>query len=350
MKTTTDAARGQYRDSRQTARRIVRQALCLARLALVLLVLCASASRPALAEDYPEKGRPIRIIVPSGAGSALDLVARSYAKALSESMGLSVFVDNKPGADGTIGIQAFLSTPPDGYTILMLSSSWSVLAPIINPKLPYSPLRDFVPLITTSRAGIVMSMSSNSPYKSVSEFVTAARANPEKFTCATASPTLRLACEHLQASAGIKLLLVPYKTTAAANLAVASGETDVIFADAGSFITLWQVGRLKGTAFATQERSASFPDIPTMREEGLPDFEMNAWYGYYFRTGTPAPIAETMRGLLRKASATQSVKDALKTFVHEQMNLSGDEITALTRSETERWSRLVRERNIKFSE
>lgn len=304
----------------------------------------------AMAQAYPDKGRPIRIIVPSGAGSALDLLARSYGKTMAETLGLSVIVDNKPGADGTIGIQAFSTTPTDGYTMLLLSSSWTVLAPIINPKVPYDPIKDFVPLVTTSRAGIVMSTSSNSPFKNLREFVAAARANPGKFSCATASPTLRLACEHLQASAGIKMLIVPYKTTASATLAVASGETDVIFADAGSFMSLWHAGRLKPVAFATQERTSSFPNVPTMREEGLSDFLMSAWYGIYFKAGTPPAIEATMREILRKTAHSNSVKEALKTFVHDPMDLAGPDITALTQSESEKWSRMVRERGIKFTD
>lgn len=315
-----------------------------------LLGLAVLAMQTATAQTYPDKSRPIRIIVPTGPGSALDLLSRAYAKAMNETAGLNVVVDNKPGADGVIGIQAFLSTPADGYTILMLSSSWSVLGPLINPSVPYDPIKDFVPLTTTSRAGIVMSMSANSPFKSVHEFVAAARANPGKYTCATASPTLRLACEHLQASGGIKLLIVPYKTTAAATVAVATGETDVMFADAGSFISLWQGGKLKGVAFATAERTPSFPNIPTMREEGLNDFLMSAWYGYYFKAGTPPAIENAMRDILRKSSASPSVKEALKTFVHEPMDLSGPEMTALIRSETERWSKLIQDRKIKFTD
>ncbi|MCY1195028.1 Tripartite tricarboxylate transporter family receptor [compost metagenome] len=316
----------------------------------LLFCLTLSAAWPVVAQGYPEKGRPIKIVVPSGPGSALDLLARAYAKAIGETQNLSAFVENKPGADGTVGIQSFLGSPTDGYTLLLGSSSWTVLNPIMMTKLPYDSQKDLLPLATISKTGMVMSIGGAAPFKTLHEFVKAARAQPGKYTCASASPSLRMACEYLQASAGIKLLVVPYKTTAAAMLAVASGEADAVFADASSSLTFWQTGRLKGVAFATPERTPAFPQIPVTREEGLPDFVMGVWYGFYFKAGTPPEVAATMRELLRKAAATAAVKDALKTFAHEPLDLTPAQMADLTRKETERWSKLVRDHKIKFND
>lgn len=317
---------------------------------LFIISIYAFNNQVAQAQPYPEKSRQVRIIVPTGAGSAIDLIARTYSKALAETSGISSVVDNKPGADGAIGIQTFLATQPDGYNLLLLSSSFAVINPIINQKLPYDPLKDFVPLTTTSQAGIVMSVSTSFPFTTLREFVASARANPSKYTCAVSSPTLRLACEHLQASAGIKILIVPYKTTATAMIAVATRETDVIFADTGSFVNLWQAGRLKGLVYATTERHSAYPNIPTTKEEGFPDFLMSAWYGFYFKPGTPYAIEEIMRDRLRKAGMSQTVKDSLKNFVHEPLDLAGPDMLAMTKREIENWNRLVNERGIKFTD
>jgi tripartite-type tricarboxylate transporter receptor subunit TctC len=204
-----------------------------------------------------------------------------------------------------------------------------------------------VPLVTTSKAGLVMSLGTSTTFKSLKEFVEAARANPGKYSCATSSSTLRMACEFLQASAGIKLLIVPYKTTAAAFVATASGEVDAIFVDAGSAIPSWQTGRVRPLVVTTPERLPALPQVPTTREQGLPDFLMGAWYAIYFKAGTPPAAAAAMRDVLRKAGARPTVKEALKTFVHEPLDLAGDDITAMNRREIEAWKKLARDHNIK---
>jgi tripartite-type tricarboxylate transporter receptor subunit TctC len=324
---------------------LLRAGLLYAALFSVLL----SSPGHAQTATYPDKGRPIKIIVPTGPGSAIDLLARAHGKALGDVAGLNVIVENKPGAEGVPGVQAFMQAPADGYTMLVVSSSAMALNPIMIANLPYDPLKDFVPLTTFSKAGLVMNLGAGTQFKTLRELVTSAKSNPGKYTCATSTTSLRMACEFLQASAGIKLLLVPYKTTAAAMLAVASGETDIVFVDAGSSIAQWQTGRVRGIAVTTSERLALLPKLPTTREEGVPDFLMTAWYGAYFKTGTPPQIAARMRDLLREAGAKKEVKDALASFVHEPLYLTGDEVTAMNRREIEQWAKLVREQGIKFN-
>ncbi|MCX8004083.1 MAG: tripartite tricarboxylate transporter substrate-binding protein, partial [Burkholderiaceae bacterium] len=179
----------------------------LRRLALGLVLLAAGA---ASAQSYPDKDKVIRIVVPTGAGSAIDSLARAYGKAINEVSGLNTVVENKAGAEGVIGVQSFLQGPADGYSMLVVSSSMMALNPVMIQKLPYDPLTDFVPLVTTSKAGLVMSLGTSTTFKSLKEFVEAARANPGKYSCAASTSTLRMSCEFLQASAGIKLLIVPY--------------------------------------------------------------------------------------------------------------------------------------------
>lgn len=330
--------------ARRAVRRIPMQPL-LALAAGLMLVAAGTAS----AQSYPDKGKSFRIIVPTGPGSALDLLARTHSKAMSDVSGLNVIVDNKPGAESVLGVQAALSAPADGYTMLLLSSSMVTLNPVMIPKLPYDPLKDLQPISTISKAGLVMSFGSATPFKTAREFVEAAKANPGKYTCATASTTLRMACEFLQASAGIKLLIVPYKTTAAAMLALMSGEADVMFADAGTFIPQWKTGRMRGAMATTAERLPGLPQLPTSREEGMPEFLMSAWYAFYFSAATPPAMAQAMREVLSKASEDQSVKNALSGFVHEPLRMSGNDITEMTRREIATWTNLIRTNHIKIN-
>lgn len=314
-----------------------------------LFLALAFAAGASSAQGYLEKGRPVRIIVPTGAGSAVDLLARAYAKGITDVGATNVIVENKPGAENVPGVQAFLSAPADGYTMLVVSSSAMALNPIMIPNLPYDPLKDFLPLQTISKAGLVMNLGASTQFKTLREFIVSAKANPGKYTCATSTTSLRMACEFLQASAGIKLLLVPYKTTAAGMLAVASGEADIIFVDAGSSIAQWSTGRVRGIAVTTPERLPRLPQLPTTKEEGVPEFLMNAWYALYFRPGTPPEVVTKMREILRVVATRKEVNDALATFVHEPLHLAGDEVTTMNRREIGIWSKLVKDQNIKFT-
>ena len=307
------------------------------------LALVASASTAA---DYPDKSRPIKVIVPTGPGSAIDLLARTYAKGMSDVAGLSVVVENKPGAEAVPGVQSFLAAPADGYTMLVVSNSALTLNPVMIPNLPYDPIKDMVPVAGISTAGLVMNMGASTTFKSVREFVAAARTQPNKYTCASSTTNTRMACEYFQAAAHIKLLNVPYKTTAAAMLAVASGESDMLFVDAGSSMAQWKSGRVRGMAVTTAQRLPTLANIPTMEEESVPDFLMSAWYAAYFRAGTPPQVVAAMRAVLRDASTQPQVTTALKSFVHEPLSQGPDELNARTRTEIAGWRKLIQEHGI----
>lgn len=312
-----------------------------------LMFAALALATAAQAQTYPDKGRPIRIIVPSGAASVVDLLARAYAKALTDTSGLNVVVENKPGAELVIGVQAFMASAPDGYTLMLTSSSSQTLNPVMIPNLPYDPLKDMVPVTGVSKGGLVMNMGASTSFKTAREFVAAARAHPGKYTCASASTTTRLACELLQATAGIKLLNVPYKATAAAVTAVSGGEADVIFVDAGSARAQWQSGRLRGVAVTQTTRMSTLPLLPTLREEGLQDFDLTAWYAAYVPLRTPPDTVATLRDAFRKAAATKAIAETLSNFSMEPLDLVGDDLTALNRSEIEMWTRIVRAQSIR---
>jgi tripartite-type tricarboxylate transporter receptor subunit TctC len=318
-----------------------------ARMLRWVLLGVAVVAGAAQAQSYPDPSRPIKILVASGVASASDLLARAYAKAITEASGFNVIVENKPGAETVIGVQALLASPPDGYTMLLVSSSTSTLNVVMIPNLPYDPLRDFVPLTGIAKALLVMNLGTSTNFKTARDFIAAAKANPGKYTCASATTTTRLACELLQSTAGIKLLNVPYKATAGGVTALASGEVDVMFVDVSSVSSQWQSGRVRPVAVTGTTRMRSLPDLPTLREQGVPEYDMSAWFATYFPAKTPPEIASTMREILRKASKTKLMADTLNSFAMEPLDIAGDDVTQLTRREIEMWGKIVKQANIK---
>jgi tripartite-type tricarboxylate transporter receptor subunit TctC len=312
-----------------------------------LLLGLAFAAATAQAQTYPDSSKVVRIIVASGVASASDLLARTYAKAITEVSGLNVIVDNKPGAETVIGVQALLASPPDGYTMMLVSSSTVTLNVIMLPNLPYDPFKDLVPLTGVAKAQLAMNLGAKTTFKTARDFIAAAKANPGKYTCASATTTTRLACELLQTTAGIEMLLVPYKATAAGVMALASGEADVMFADPSSVSSQWQTGRVRPVAVTGAARLPSLPNIPTLREQGVPEYELSAWFATYFPAGTPPQIAAAMREILRKASKTKLMADSLNTFAMESLELAGEQLTYMNRREVDMWTKVLKQANTK---
>lgn len=312
-------------------------------LAIACLLLAGLAS----AQTYPDKSRPIRIILPQGPGSASDVLTRAYARAITETSGLNTVVEFKPGAETVIGVQALLSAPADGYTILLVSSSTPVLNPVMIPNLPYDPQRDFIPLVGLSKASLALNLGSSTQFKSAREFIAAAKANPGKYTFGSSTTTTRLSGELLQSLADIKLLNVPYKTTAAAATALAAGEVDLLMADPSSVKPLVDSGRVRLLAVTSATRLTAMPNVPSLREEGVTDYDVTAWFATFFATKTPPEIVATMREILRKATKAPSFAEALAKASMEPLDLVGDEISALIRKETEMWTKVVRAANLR---
>lgn len=317
----------------------------------MLWTLGASAllawSSLAQAQNYPDTNRPIRIITPSGAGSIVDLLARAQAKAMTDVAGLKVVVENKPGAELVLGIQTFMNAPADGYTMLVTSSSSQAINPVLMPQLPYNPLTDFVPLKGVATGGLIMNLGPSTPFKSVSEFVSAAKVSPGKYTCGSASTTTRLACELFDATAHVKTLNVPYKTIAAAMTALAAGETDLFFITIDSSRPHWQSGRVRGLATTSPARLGVLPQMPTMKEGGIGDYEVTAWFAAYFPKNTPPEIVRAMRRILTEAHNTAVFSETLRSNGLEPLSLAGDALTEMNRKEIDKWKRVVQAQGVK---
>jgi tripartite-type tricarboxylate transporter receptor subunit TctC len=284
----------------------------------------------------------LRIVVPFGPGSSSDVIARAFGKAITEVSGLNAIVENKPGADTVIGIQSVLQAPADGSTLLLVSSSTTVLNPIMVPTQPFDMLRDFVPLVAIARNSPAFNVGGNAPFKSVRDFVAAAKAAPGKYTYGSATTTSLLAGQLLEARTGIEMLYVPYKTTAAAVTALAAGEIDLVMVDPATVKALSDAGRVRSLAIGAPARLPGLPDLPTMNEEGVADYQITSWFATYFVSRTPAEKVAEMRAILSKAVKAPSYLEALSRVNLQPYNLVGDEITTLTRSEIEQFGKVVR--------
>jgi tripartite-type tricarboxylate transporter receptor subunit TctC len=312
-------------------------------LALGLALIAGSAA----AQTYPDKSKPLRVILPQGAGSVSDVIARAVGKAITDTAGLTVVMDYKPGAETVIGVQSLLSAPADGYSMLIVSSSTPVLNVVMLPNLPYDPFRDFIPLTGISKLTLQLNLGSSTPFKTAREFIAAAKASPGKYTFASATTSTRLAGELLQSNAAIKLMNVPYKSTSAAAIALASGEVDSFLIDAASVQNLWQSGRVRPVAVSSAARMTAFPHLPTLQEEGVRDYDFTAWFAAYFARGTPPEAVAAMREILRKALKTQSFSESLAKVGMEPLDVAGDDLTALARREVDVWAKVVKASNLK---
>lgn len=307
-----------------------------------LLIVCGAA----WAQPYPDKSRPIKVISTAGPGSAGDAVARAVARGITEVSGLNAVVENKPGAEGVIAVQALKGSAPDGYTLLVASSSVTVLNPHMQANLPYDPATDFVPLAAVGGNALAMSAGSTTTFKTAREFIAAARAAPGRYTFGSGTATTRLAGELLQRLAGIELVSVPYKSVAASGAAIAGGQVDVVFTDIATAQPQYDAGRARPLAVTGAKRMSALPNVPTMREEGVADYDIFGWYGTYFPAKTPPAIAATMREIIRKAAKTRQMAEMMHTFAMDAMDVAGDDLAALQRAESEKWGKLIRTANL----
>ena len=306
-------------------------------LGCLLLALSGLAS----SQSYPEKSKTIRIILPQGPGSASDVIARAFSSAITETAGLNAIIDYKPGAETVIGVQALLGAPADGYTVLLVSSSTPVLNPVMIPNLPYDPLKDFIPLVGISKVSLAFNLGPSTPFTSAREFVAAAKTNPGKYTFASSTTTTRLAGELLQSLAGIRLLNVPYKTSAAAATDLAAGEVDLLMIDPSSIKPLTDGGRVRSLAVSGASRLRLLPNLPTLQEEGVAGYDVTAWFATFFSAKTPPDIVKKATEILRKAARSPAFNEALARASMEPMDMTGDEISSLIRREIDLWTRVA---------
>ncbi|MGE4238890.1 Bug family tripartite tricarboxylate transporter substrate binding protein [Ramlibacter sp.] len=311
---------------------------------LMALSLAVGAGSAA-AQSYPDKSKPIRIVVPFNAGTSTDSIGRALARGMSDVAGVNVVVENIPGAEAVLGARAVKQAAPDGYTLLLTTLSTHAVNPHMIPNLPYDAVKDFTPITGVAKGPLVAAVGPKFPFASAREFIVAARANPGKYTVGSASATTRLAGEMLAQAAGIQVLSVPYKSFSDLMTNLISGEIHTMIIDIGTMKPFVASG-MRPLLNVSGRRIAAFPNVPTAQEEGMPSYEVSVWFATYFPASTPAATTSRMRELIAEAMKTKHVTDVLSTFSLDPMPLSGKEFDAFQRSELDKWGAAVKASNL----
>ena len=307
------------------------------------LVILALLFTPfALAQDnYPS--RPIKLIVPFPPGGATDIVGRLVAQRLQEALGQPVVVENKAGAGSNIGSEQVAKAAPDGYTLL-LGTIANATNMSIYKNMSYDTLRDFAPVTQTMAAPSVLVVTNALPAINLKELIGLAKAQPGKLSFASsgAGGSPHLAGELLKLRAGIDIIHVPYKGAAPALVDVVSGVVSMGFKTALSAIPHMQSGKLKPVAVAATKRLAQIPNVPTMVEAGLPDFEVSSWNGVLAPAKTPPEIIARLNQALVRILATQDVKERFAAQAAEPVGSTPEQFRAYIQSEIDKWAQVVK--------
>jgi tripartite-type tricarboxylate transporter receptor subunit TctC len=315
----------------------------LAALAL-LLALVSSLSWPAAAE-YPD--RPVRLIIPFPPGGSNDVVGRLVANQLSEKLGHKVFVDNRGGAGGVLGTEAAAAAAPDGYTLLIVS-----IAHAVNPalyKLNYDPIKSFMPISILATGPNVLAVNPQLPVKTVAELVALAKEKPGELDYASAGvgSFQHLGGELFKLTAGVNLQHVPYKGGGPAMQDVIAGHVKIMFSSLVQTTPFIQSGQLRALGTGGTKRNPILPDVPTIAEAGVPDYEANNWWGIMAPAGTPKEIVDR---LYRDIQSTLKSPELTQAFDREgaaAVTMSTEEFAKYIENEIVKWGRVVKEGNIK---
>jgi len=313
---------------------------------LILVAAAVIAPSPAAAQSWPQK--PIKMIVPFPAGGGTDFIGRLAAKHLSDRLGQQVFVENRGGANGSIGLQQLMQSDPDGYTIATSSDTPLVVNPWLYERLPYQALRDFIPVATLVRFPGMLAAHPSLQANTVAELIALAKAKPGDLAYASAGVGnfSHLAMELFSLATGVKLLHVPYKGTGPSSLALLGGEVQLGFNNVQTLLQNVRSGQLRALAVAEPQRIPVLPDVPTVAET-VPGFTMAPWIGIIVPTKTPKDIVAR---LSQETLAVMRDPEVVKLLNDQQvtpMATGPDEFEALIRSDLQRWEKVVKTVGIK---
>ncbi|MBX3633782.1 MAG: tripartite tricarboxylate transporter substrate binding protein [Rubrivivax sp.] len=310
---------------------------------LALFALLVVGSWTFAAEPYPAK--PVRIVVPFGAGGSTDVLARLVAPKLSESLKQNFIVDSMPGADGIIGTSAAARAAPDGYTLLMTASSPLTLAPALQ-KVPYDPVKDFAPISLMVNLNGVLVVNAALPVHTIQDFASEARSRPGRFSFGAGTSLLRLIGEQLKQALQADLTVVPYKGTGPQLNAVLAGEVDAVV-DPFVGISHIKAGKLRPLAVLQSSRSPLLPDIPTLEESGIKGITLGSWTALLAPAGTPPEIVSRLSAEVARIMSLPEVRERLVTLYQEPAGSTPAELAAMVESDLAKWRRIAKDSNFK---
>ena len=314
------------------------------RVALLSFVLGGTATA-ALAQAYPNK--PIKLIVPFAPGGFTDVVARILGQKLSVSLGQPFVIENKAGAGSTIGTDFVAKAAPDGYTLVMVSTT-HVISPSIYPKLPYDPIKSFTPVGKLVDSAYVLLVNPKVPANNVAEFIALAKASPDKIHYASSGNG---SAQHLMggmfaAMTGVKMKHVPYKGSGGAANDLVAGVVESSFAGVPNAMAQVPAGRLKALAVTTSKRIPQLPDVPTMQEAGVPGYNASIWLGLLAPTGTPRDVVMKLNAEIAKVLSAADTKKELYAAGVEADISSPEALNTLMVQELDRWGKVIKDAGI----
>ena len=310
----------------------------------VVLVTLAAGEAPA--QQYPSK--PVRIIVPFGAGGPADIYARYLAQRLNEPMGQSFVVDDRPGAGSIIGTELVAKSPPDGYTLLLMSNTHTVNESLVQKK-PFALMKDFIPVAPINYSDLVMVVHPTVPAKSIKEFIALAKAKPNGMNYAssgTGTP-YHMAGELFKAMAGVQIVHVPHKGSGEARTSVMSGQVEMMLDAITTMAPMVKGNRVRALGTTGLKRSAVLPDVPTISEAGVKDYEATIWLGIMAPTGTPKPIVDRLNAEIEKIVSRPDVRKAWNEQGAEPMKMTPAEFEKFLNADIAKWANVVKIAGVK---
>ena len=321
---------------------IVQRVLSL--LASTVMILAAAA--PSTAQDYPF--HPIKMIVPFGAGGPTDIFTRLLAEELRKALKQPFVLENRPGAGTIIGTEAAAKSPPDGYTLLMISATQTTTETLV-PSKPYKLLRDFVPVASLLNSELVMVVHPSVPVNTVKDFIALAKSKPGALNYASSGvgSNYHMAGELFKNLTGTNILHVPYKGSSGARNDIISGQIEMMFDSVPSMAPMIQAGRVKALGTTGKMRSAILPDVPTLSEAGVPGYEATIWIGVMAPAGTPQPIVTLLNTEINKILARADVVEAWTKQGATAMSMTPEQFGDYVQSEIDKWARVINANGIK---
>jgi tripartite-type tricarboxylate transporter receptor subunit TctC len=312
---------------------------------LFAAAVLALAMAPAQAQKYPSK--PVRIVVPFAPGGGSDFIARFIAQRLTDGLGAQVIVENKPGAGGMLGIEAGVKSPPDGYTLTLIASSYTVNPSIY--KFSFDPVSDITPIIQLSQGPLLVVVRPSLPVKSLRELIALAKAKPGQVNFASSGQgsVIHMATELFQTQAGVKMNHIPYKGTGPALTDTIGGQTDVFFSSTATAVPHVQAGKLRALAVTSAKRIPALPDVPTVAEAGVKGYEVILWHGLIGPKGLPGPVVERINAEATKALQLKETAQQLQNDGVAPAGGTPEQFLAQIRKEIGVWRKVAADAGVK---
>ena len=306
-------------------------------------VLAAVLSSAAFAQQkYPV--RAVRVVLPFAAGSAVDVLARLYAQRMSENWGQQVIIDNRTGANGIIGMEAIARAVADGYTLGMGNIATLAINPTLYPKLSYDPLRDLQPVTLIAKVPQVLVAHPSLPAKNARELIALAKTRPGELAYGSGGngSGAHVSGEMLKMLAKINLTHIPYKGVGPAQIDLLAGQIQLVFAGVPSVVPYVKTGRLRALGITGPKRVVTFPEVPTIAESGVANFDVTMWYGVLAAAGTPQPLVMKLHGAVNRALRATEINERLLAEGSEPSGILPDEFSAFIKNELTRWAPVIK--------